>query len=354
MEQSGNTVIIMDDNGLIEYVNPKFTEVAGYSFEEALGKSPISLMNGQGGVPDFSQHEWWLTVNAGQIWRGEFKNHRKDGTVFWESATIAPVLNRDGEITNFVEIKQDITEQKILQDQLQKQNDYLSILHQITLDLLNHRELNDLLQVVVDRSAILLDAPYSQLLLEKNGVLVVEAFTDNQSNLKGAHVTREQAQLSWQAFDTHQLVTLEDYSKWEHKHAIYEPYSLHATADFPVMAGERCLGVLALGRSRPNYRFTPEQVETGILFARLVALVLDNASLYDSAVKEIGETQTCRSPFAGKRSAFPSDRGKCQRYYLSRRYERKLYLCQSVYCEDDGLCQRTGGAWEKLSRLDHA
>ena len=145
VEQSGNTVIIMDNNGLIEYVNPKFTEVTGYSSEEALGKSPISLMNGLDGVPDFSQDEWWLTVNAGQIWHGEFQNHRKDGSVFWESATIAPVLNRDGEVTNFVEIKQDITEQKIMQDQLQKQNDYLSILHQITLDLLNRRELNDLL-----------------------------------------------------------------------------------------------------------------------------------------------------------------------------------------------------------------
>ncbi len=74
-------------------------------------------------------------------------------------------------MTNFVEIKQDITEQKILQDQLQKQNDYLSILHQITLDLLNRRELNDLLQVIVDRSAVLLDAPFSELMLEKDGDL---------------------------------------------------------------------------------------------------------------------------------------------------------------------------------------
>ena len=80
-------------------------------------------------------------------------------------------------ITNYVAIKEDITEQKIMQDQLQKQNDYLSILHQITLDLLNRREINDLLQVVVDRSAILLDAPFSELMLEEDGVLVIESFT---------------------------------------------------------------------------------------------------------------------------------------------------------------------------------
>lgn len=289
VEQSGNTVIIMDRNGLIEYVNPKFSEVTGYSPAEAIGKSPISLMNSLDGIPDFRQDEWWLTVNEGRIWHGEFQNHRKDGSAFWESATIAPVQNSSGEITNFVEIKQDITEQKILQDQIQKQNDYLSILHQITLDLLNRREINDLLQVIVDRSAVLLDAPFSELMLERDGTLVVEAFTANQPNLKGDRVTRSQAKLSWQAFDTHQPVVLDDYSTWEHRRDIYTSSALHATADFPVMAGERCLGILALGRSAPDYTFTPEQIETGILFARLVALVLDNANLIDSAMQEIAE-----------------------------------------------------------------
>jgi PAS domain S-box-containing protein len=289
VEQSGNTVLVMDRNGLIEYVNPKFTEVTGYSSAEALGKSPIALMNGFGAASDFSQDDWWLTVTSGQIWHGEFHNHRKDGIMFWESATIAPVHDRDGRIINFVEIKQDITEQKILQEQLQKQNDYLSILHQVTLDLLNRRDLNDLLQVIVDRSAVLLDAPFSELMLAEDGFLIVASFTANQPELKGDCVTREQARLSWLAHETHQPVILEDYSAWEYKRDIYDDHSLRATADFPVMAGDRCLGVLALGRSQPDYAFTTEQVETGILFARLVALVLDNANLYDSAMKEIAE-----------------------------------------------------------------
>jgi len=292
VEQSGNTVIIMDQNGLIEYVNPKFTEVTGYSPADALGKSPIALMNGFGAAPDFRQDEWWLTVNSGLIWHGEFCNHRKNGSEFWESATIAPVLNRDGEVINFVEIKQDITEQKIMQDQLQKQNDYLSILHQITLDLLNRRELNDLLQVIVDRSAVLLDAPYSKLLLERDGDLVVEAFTGGLVNIKGEHTP---SKLSWQAFDSHQPVVLEDYHTWEYRRKEYDDLWLYAAAEIPVMAGERCLGVLALARTQPNYTFTLEQIETGILFVRLVALVLDNANLYDSAMKEIAERKYAES-----------------------------------------------------------
>ncbi len=289
VEQSGNTVIVMDKNGLIEYVNPKFSEVTGYSSEEALGKSPIALMNGIGTTSDFSQDEWWLTVTDGRIWHGEFENHRKNGSVFWESATIAPVLNRDGDVINFVEIKQDITEQKILQNQLQKQNDYLSILHQITLDLLNRREINDLLQVIVDRSAILLDAPYSKLLLEQDGDLVVEAFTGDQVDIKGERSPRDPSRLSWQAFNSHQPIVLEDYHSWKDRRQEYDALALYAAAEIPVMAGDRCLGVLALARTEPGYAFTAEQIETGILFVRLVALVLDNANLYDSAVKEITE-----------------------------------------------------------------
>jgi PAS domain S-box-containing protein len=192
-------------------------------------------------------------------------------------------------VTNFVEIKQDITEQKILQDQLQRQNDYLSILHQITLDLLNRRELDDLLQVIVDRSAVLFDAPYSKLLLEKDGELVVEAFTHNNPTVKGERSPRNPSELSWQAFNSHQPVVLEDYRTWEYRRKEYDNLWLHAVAEIPVMAGDRSLGVLTLARNRPNYSFTVEQIETGILFARLVALVLDNASLYDSAVKEISE-----------------------------------------------------------------
>jgi len=289
VEQSGNTVIIMDRNGLIEYVNPKFTEVTGYSLEDAAGRSPIALMNGFGVEPDFSRDNWWLTVNEGRVWHGEFHNHRKDGALLWESATIAPVLNREGEIINFIEIKQDITEQKILQEQLQKQNDYLSILHQMTLDLLNRRSLDELLQTVVDRSAVLLDAPYAQLMLLEDETLTVHAATANAKKLLGTRSSRGQGSATWQAVDTRQPVFVEDYSRWAQRRSLYDGYELRATAAFPILAGERCLGVLGLGRVNSGHLFSTEQIETGVLFARLVALVLDNANLYQSALTEISE-----------------------------------------------------------------
>ena len=291
VEQSGNTIIIMDKDGVIEYVNPKFTEITGYSLAEAIGKPTSVLMTGDESKRDYFGEEWWKTVSIGRVWRGEFHNRRKDGTIFWESAVIAPVQNQEGHITNFVEIKQDITEEKILQERLQKQNDHLSILHQITLDLLNRRDINDLLQAVVDRSSFLLDAPISELMLVDGDALVVQAITSNQHSLKGERVTREQAKLSWQAFDSKLPVVLEDYSTWMERRNVYEEYAMHAVADFPILAGDRCLGVLAMGRSQPNYPYTAEQIETGMQFARLAALVLDSVNLYDSALHEIAERE---------------------------------------------------------------
>lgn len=292
VEQSGNTIIIMDKDGVIEYVNPRFTEVTGYSLADAIGKPTSVLMTGYESKRDYFGEEWWKTVSVGNVWRGEFHNRRKDGTPFWESAVIAPVQNQEGHITNFVEIKQDITEEKVLQERLQKQNDHLSILHQITLDLLNRRDINDLLQAVVDRSSFLLDAPISELMLVDGDALVVQAVTSNQQHsLKGERVTREQAKLSWQAFDSKLPVVLEDYSTWMERRNVYEEYAMHAVADFPILAGDRCLGVLAMGRSQPNYPYTVEQIETGVQFARLAALVLDNVSLYDSALHEIAERE---------------------------------------------------------------
>jgi PAS domain S-box-containing protein len=295
VEQSGNTVIIMDRSGIIEYVNPKFTETTGYSPADAVGRSPVTVMQGLDHEPDFSREDWWVTINAGGIWRGEFQNRRKDGSLFWESASIAPVHNRDGEITNFIEIKQDVTEQRILQDQLQKQNDYLSILHQVTLDLLNRRDQKDVLTTIVNHASILLDAPFSELMLLDGDELVVQAATENQPTVVGERVDRSEAKLSWQAVNTQQPVLLDDYSAWDERRSTYENFTLHAVADFPVMVGEVCLGVLALGRNQPDYVFTPEQVQTGILFARLAALVLENVRLYSSALHEISERERAQN-----------------------------------------------------------
>lgn len=123
MEQSGNTIVITDTKGNIEYANPKFELLTGYSRTEVLGGNPRILKSGD--HDDAFYKNLWGTISSGAIWHGELHNRRKDGSLFWESATIAPLVNADGQITNYIAIKEDITAQKGLQEQLREQNEAL-------------------------------------------------------------------------------------------------------------------------------------------------------------------------------------------------------------------------------------
>ncbi len=124
VEQCANSIVITDTDGNIEYVNPFFEETSGYTLAEAQGQTPRILKSGEQSL-EFYQ-ELWRTIGSGQIWRGEFHNRRKDGTLYWESATIAPVHNSAGRVTHYIAIKEDITEQKQAQEALQQYAEQLA------------------------------------------------------------------------------------------------------------------------------------------------------------------------------------------------------------------------------------
>ncbi|MDJ0818516.1 MAG: PAS domain S-box protein [Desulfobacterales bacterium] len=115
IEHSPVSVVITAKDGTIEYVNPTFSEVTGYSADEAIGQNPSVLKSGD--LPRSFYKELWDTIISGNVWQGEFKNRKKSGEEFWESASISPILNNEGEITHFVAVKEDITERKRIEDQ---------------------------------------------------------------------------------------------------------------------------------------------------------------------------------------------------------------------------------------------
>ena len=116
IEQSPSSIIITDPTGSIEYVNPKFTEVTDYTLEEVRGKNTRVLKSGE--TPTEGYRLLWETITAGREWRGEFHNKKKSGELFWESASISPVLDEHGAVTHFVAIKEDITASKIAAEEL--------------------------------------------------------------------------------------------------------------------------------------------------------------------------------------------------------------------------------------------
>ena len=118
IEQSPNAIVITDKEGNIEYVNPKFEEVTGYTFDEMKGKNSRILQSGNKQKNFYK--ELWDTILSGNEWRGEFENVRKNGEIYIEHASISPVKDENGNIIHFVAVKEDITEQQKVMAEFEK------------------------------------------------------------------------------------------------------------------------------------------------------------------------------------------------------------------------------------------
>jgi len=121
MQQSQTSVIITDDKGTIQYINPKFEEVSGYRKAEIIGKNTNILKSGKN--PKETYETLWKTISLGDTWKGELLNKKKNGEFYWENVIITPIKNPEGKITNFVASKEDITQRKKMVEDL-KIKDY--------------------------------------------------------------------------------------------------------------------------------------------------------------------------------------------------------------------------------------
>ncbi len=144
VEQSPISIVITNTDGTIQYVNPKFVEVTGYAVEEVIGQNPRMLKSGYT-TPDEYQN-LWKTISAGDEWHGEFHNRRKNGDLYWESATISPIINSEGITTHFIAIKEDITYKKNSELLLQQKNHEIEIQNEELIIAKNHAEESDRLK----------------------------------------------------------------------------------------------------------------------------------------------------------------------------------------------------------------
>lgn len=166
VEQSPSTVVITDARGTIEYVNPKFTELTGYARQEVLGQNTRILKSGL--VKREVYKELWRAITAGNEWRGEFLNRKRNGDLYWESASISPLTNVDGAITHYVAVKEDITARKQAELEIEALNTTLANRAQELesankeLETFNYTISHDL------RGPITVIHGFSQVLLEKS------------------------------------------------------------------------------------------------------------------------------------------------------------------------------------------
>ncbi len=123
VNQSPSIILMTDTNGNVEYVNPRFTQVTGYTFKEVIYKNPKILKSGE--MSENEYKELWDVIKSGNIWKGEFRNRKKSGELYWEGATVGPIFDDKGNITNFLKLSQDITDKKQLLKELIKEKEAL-------------------------------------------------------------------------------------------------------------------------------------------------------------------------------------------------------------------------------------
>jgi two-component system cell cycle sensor histidine kinase/response regulator CckA len=120
LEAAANAIVITDRHGMIQWANPAFSTLTGYTLQEAIGKNPRELLRSGRHEREFYR-KLWGTILSGNVWQGEMINRRKDGTLYLEEQTITPVRDEHGKITHFVAIKHDVTREREMQTQAQRQ-----------------------------------------------------------------------------------------------------------------------------------------------------------------------------------------------------------------------------------------
>ena len=116
IEQNPVSIIITNADGVIEYVNPKFTEMTGYEASEAIGKNP-RILKSEMTLPEVYSN-LWETITSGKIWTGELINKSKQGKLYWAAKSISPIFDQSGKITNYVSIGEDVSEKKKTENEL--------------------------------------------------------------------------------------------------------------------------------------------------------------------------------------------------------------------------------------------
>ena len=287
VEQSANTVVITDAQGRIEYANPRFEETTAYAVEEALGQNPRILKSGAHDEAYYRQ--MWTTITSGQTWRGEFYNKRKDGTFYWEQATIAPVVDESGEITGFIAVKEDITERKQAEEALKRRVEELAVLNRIAQLVATVTEMPEALKAVVEITAHLLAASSAAIIVWQGDRLEVRARFDSghePAEEVDGFLPLLQAAAIREPLQQGQVLSIADAEALAlptEAIAAFRARNLKALLLVPLRVRGTTFGLVAVARERTGPAFSEAEVSLAETIATDVAAAIENARLYERA-----------------------------------------------------------------------
>jgi PAS domain S-box-containing protein len=297
VEQSPVSIVITDLNGRIEYINPKFTQLTGYTPADIIGQNPSVLKSGFTPAEEYAH--LWQTIQAGQEWHGEFRNVKKNGEHYWESARISPIVNASGEITHFLAVKEDLTASKQMQMELEKRNRELLLLNRAGRAINSSLDVDKVLMAVLEETRILLNITACSvwLLDETTGELVCHEVTDPLGQIvKGWRLPPGKGLAGWVAQQGVSLVVGNVLTDKRHFAEVDSQtgMKLRSILTVPLLLHEKVIGVFQVVDSAEN-RFNEHDLEIMESLAAVAANAIEHAHLHESLKKQyqtLQQTQT--------------------------------------------------------------
>jgi diguanylate cyclase (GGDEF)-like protein/PAS domain S-box-containing protein len=291
LESAANGIVITDRNGNIQWVNPAFTKMTGYSADEVRGKNPRILKSGL--VPQDVFQNLWKMILSGNVWHGELINRRKDGTIITEEQTIAPVRDSTGQIIHFIAIKQDITERKRSEEALSKRTDQIATLNRVMQTLSSTLDLSKVLDTILREIQQVVPYDSASVWLCKDDrleIIAVHGFPEPTTLIGSTFKLSSEDNPNTIVMHTRKPLILGDafaeYSSF--RTGVHAKYKHRGWMGVPMIIGDRVIGMLAFDKKIPNY-YTQEHSQFTLALATQAAIAIENARLYSDAQKELVE-----------------------------------------------------------------
>src|SRR5574341_191923 len=292
VEQSASIVIITDAQGKIEWVNPKFSEVTGYTLDEVKGQNPRLLKSGRTSTEEYRQ--LWETITAGHEWHGEFHNHKKNGDIYWASATISPVVDANDAISHFVAIQEDITERKRIEEAEREQRTLVSALRQTAAALTSTLDLGEVLERILKSLARVVPHDAADLILLENGEVRIVKTRGNapeaQDNVLRLHLPIDRPSNIRTMLLTGQPLIIEDVHQDPDWIFAAGTEWMHAYVGAPIRLEGEAIGFLSLASATPGF-FTQTHAQSLQALAEHAAIALRNANLYEALRRQTEELE---------------------------------------------------------------
>lgn len=288
--ENGTDIIgILDGNGSVTYVSPTVQRILGYDFESIEGENPFNFVHTDDltATRDFVTHAvaGISTTNGDAALQTRIRH--KDGS--W----------RDFEITsssplNYPHLKgiiinaRDVTERRLVNEKLRRQNEYLTALNETSLSLIERLDLDELLEDIIQRANKLLGAPQGYIfLLEPDGhTMKARVVVGLNQRLKG-YLLKRGHELSGRVWESGQTIVVNNYENWSDSQYDFRLRQMRASIAAPLKSGHLVVGVLGLSHTDPALSFSPDEIALLNRFAELASIALDNARLYSAAQKEL-------------------------------------------------------------------